>query len=116
MLESSAVIQRAGATTVNVQCFSHITRIHQHRHPIDGAVRSSGEMRAIAEWAEEQWDVLATVAALALALALSGALSVAYNVVAVTLDRSTMPAAIEAVADRPATTQPLSSPLLAPSS
>ena len=68
----------------------------------------------LAEWAEEQWDVLATLAAFALALVVSGALGVAYNVVAVRLDRPTMPAAIEAVADRPAAVEP--SPLLVPSS
>jgi hypothetical protein len=71
-------------------------------------------MRMLAEWAEEQWDVLATLAAFALALVVSGALGVAYNVVAVGLDCPTIPAAIEAVADRPAAVEPL--PLLVPSS
>jgi hypothetical protein len=74
-------------------------------------------MHTLVEWAEEYWDVLATIAAFALTLVVSGTLSVAYNVAVVRLDRPTMPAAIEAVAHPPApASEPLLLPLLTPSS
>jgi hypothetical protein len=52
-------------------------RIHRARPG-----RSPGEMRALREWLDEQWDVCTMVAALALALIVSTGLGLAYNIAA----------------------------------
>ena len=44
-----------------------------------GVVRRHEEMRHEREWAEEHWDVIAVVSALAIALVISVALGVAYS-------------------------------------
>jgi hypothetical protein len=47
-----------------------------------GPVRSPCEMRTLADWMDEHWDVWAMVAALTLAFIVSAGLGVAYNVTA----------------------------------
>jgi hypothetical protein len=46
-------------------------------------------MKHLRDWAEEHWDVLAAVVAMAFAIAVSVGLGVAYNVVATRLELST---------------------------
>jgi hypothetical protein len=54
------------------------------------------------EWIEAYWDVLGTVAAVAIAVIVSCALGVAYNVVATRAERIVPPTAVERRASPPA--------------
>jgi hypothetical protein len=59
-------------------------------------------MKPWGEWLEAYWDVIGTIAAVAIAVIVSGALGVAYNVAATRAERIVPPTAVERRASPPA--------------